>query len=793
MAQSLGSLFVELRAETGAFVTGMSKASYEAKKAAKDIQESFDRVGDALGESLSKIGPAGQALQSVGSIASEVFEGFSLAGGAAAIAVGAIGGVAAAALLAAGGLGELAISGAELVENLSNISQKTGISIRDLQTFEAAGATVGVGLDDMVIGMRKFDGALAGVGKGAQYATLVLKDLGVTTRDPKEALEQVADAFAHMPDGVNKANDAIALFGKSGLTLIPLLNKGKEGIGELEQAVNDYGGTIDGKAIKANEDYRLATEKLSLAWTGFKENIVGDVLPTLTKLVDSVSDAERTVTGYITAAIKRPGQTFDDTVLGYSFHDIAAQNRMQDNSPTDTQKAATAAAEAQKKVNDDLMQQAQARYELDKAGGEASLKLEQARDAELLAYNNGDFARAQSIHDQIPLLQAAVDLEKERAAAAEKAAEIQERINQAIASPQTARLRSQWRPQGPRPGDSVFTTPAPGVDNPAIGTAGTDALTAILGTENKAASAFGSGKALVDDFYSNWKSQQKGTEASVNADYDKQLQDWKDLLNEQAISQQQFNDISKKLEQERADGLKQIRKELGTSTFGDAFGDMFNQVAASGRDFARSLTTDIGGAIDGLNQQLAKFIVTGKGLNLQKLGQGLEENLTSSILKKGESSLLGAFGLGGGGKKGDSAANPLWTKSVDLLGGGAGGAVGSLAGGGGLASLFGGGGGGGGFASLLTKLPGLFGGFLAAGGDVSPGKLHVVGENGPEWFVPHTAGRVAPSLKMSNAPATTILHFHVHGVTDADSFQRSQAQTFSSLQQQLQIASARSR
>lgn len=68
---------------------------------------------------------------------------------------------------------------------------------------------------------------------------------------------------------------------------------------------------------------------------------------------------------------------------------------------------------------------------------------------------------------------------------------------------------------------------------------------------------------------------------------------------------------------------------------------------------------------------------------------------------------------------------------------------------GGLDSLFGGGGkqGGGGLggliASLASILPGLFGApGKAIGGPVSPGRPYLVGERGPELFVPTASGRI---------------------------------------------------
>ncbi len=65
-----------------------------------------------------------------------------------------------------------------------------------------------------------------------------------------------------------------------------------------------------------------------------------------------------------------------------------------------------------------------------------------------------------------------------------------------------------------------------------------------------------------------------------------------------------------------------------------------------------------------------------------------------------------------------------------------------------LGSLFGGGGSGGGgsgaFASIATALSGLFGGSpgRATGGPVTGGRAYMVGERGPELFVPTSAGRI---------------------------------------------------
>ncbi len=77
-----------------------------------------------------------------------------------------------------------------------------------------------------------------------------------------------------------------------------------------------------------------------------------------------------------------------------------------------------------------------------------------------------------------------------------------------------------------------------------------------------------------------------------------------------------------------------------------------------------------------------------------------------------------------------------------IVGSGADAATGGAAGG--LVSL------GGRLVGSLLGLPG-----RATGGPVSPGRAYVVGERGPEMFVPTSAGSIAPAVTAPVAPAGT--------------------------------------
>lgn len=74
----------------------------------------------------------------------------------------------------------------------------------------------------------------------------------------------------------------------------------------------------------------------------------------------------------------------------------------------------------------------------------------------------------------------------------------------------------------------------------------------------------------------------------------------------------------------------------------------------------------------------------------------------------------------------------------------------------GISALFGGGNGGGGGGGLGGLLGQTFGALLglpgrATGGPVSPGRAFLVGERGPEIFMPTSSGRIAPNHALGGA------------------------------------------
>lgn len=122
-------------------------------------------------------------------------------------------------------------------EEFLKVSKQMGISVENISTLKYAAEQSEASFEDLTTGLKFFSKALYGVNDEGKDTTFLLKRLGVTAKDPYQALLQVADAFSKMQDGSGKAAIAMHLFGRGGIAMINMLNEGSEGIKKLQGEV----------------------------------------------------------------------------------------------------------------------------------------------------------------------------------------------------------------------------------------------------------------------------------------------------------------------------------------------------------------------------------------------------------------------------------------------------------------------------------------------------------------------------------------------------------------------------
>jgi hypothetical protein len=175
-------------------------------------------------------------------------------------------------------------------DELSKSSQKIGVSVEALSGLKFAADLSGVSFENLQVGLAKLSVNIDKFNTGTKTAVDTFNRLQL---DPsrftstEETLSAIADRFAELPDGATKTALAIEVFGKSGRDLIPLLNQGSAGIKSLTDEAAKLGLVIDTNTARAAEKFNDDLKRLTSVATGFRNQVAVELLPVLTDLADA--------------------------------------------------------------------------------------------------------------------------------------------------------------------------------------------------------------------------------------------------------------------------------------------------------------------------------------------------------------------------------------------------------------------------------------------------------------------------------------------------------------------------
>lgn len=202
---------------------------------------------------------------------------------AANVAMGALGGLGA-------GLGVAAMvaharATVDAADAMNDLSQRTGIAVRDLAKYQLATSQSGTTMEALAKGIKGVAGNLLEHGDA-------LKKAGITATTADEAMKQFADVFAQMPDSMEKTNLAVKVFGKSGMDLIPMLNMGSKGLEDAAEKSARYAAQMAAMAPMADA-FNDNLAELSMHSKVAGMNMVNSMLPALVSITAAMAEAAK--------------------------------------------------------------------------------------------------------------------------------------------------------------------------------------------------------------------------------------------------------------------------------------------------------------------------------------------------------------------------------------------------------------------------------------------------------------------------------------------------------------------
>jgi|694.fasta_scaffold34781_8 lambda family phage tail tape measure protein len=200
-----------------------------------------------------------------------------------------------AAVAVTGGVVALAKSAIDLADDMRDLSQRTGVGVETLGQFKVAAELSGSSLEGVAKGLTFLNKNMVAAATGAEGAAAAFKTVGVATTEADGTLRSadkvfldVADRFAQLRDGPEKAALAIKIFGKAGAELIPILNLGSK---EIQRFGLGIGPDFADKADAFNDQLGI----MKAQTTVLTVQIGSALLPVMSGLVSIIGDVVKAI------------------------------------------------------------------------------------------------------------------------------------------------------------------------------------------------------------------------------------------------------------------------------------------------------------------------------------------------------------------------------------------------------------------------------------------------------------------------------------------------------------------
>lgn len=312
---SLNSLEAE-SAATDAALSGIGDSTDESANALNDLGDSaknasgdIDDTASAADDSSDAIEALGQAAEVASKIAVTAFT--TIATSAAAIGAAVAKGVSK--------IGSMVSDLADVGDAIDKNSQKVGLSAASYQKWDYVMNIAGADMDSMKNGLKTLYKQMDNAVSGNKNAIASFKELGFSTKDlqtmdREQLFEETIKRLAQMPDTAERAALAQKLLGKSGLELAPLFNMQADEIDGLLKKTEEYGMVLSDDLVKDSAAFKDSMTTLDKTFSGFKNNLVGQLLPGLTQITDGFAGLIAGVDGsdaQISKGIDSLTSTFD--------------------------------------------------------------------------------------------------------------------------------------------------------------------------------------------------------------------------------------------------------------------------------------------------------------------------------------------------------------------------------------------------------------------------------------------------------------------------------------------------
>ena len=171
---------------------------------------------------------------------------------------------------------------AQAVDRTNDLAQRLGMSVESLQALQMAAKLSGI--DDATVALQKLTVAIGNAaesGKTEAFTNLGLDFAALQAMSPEKQFRAVQAAIAALPTPAERAAAAVALFGRSGVELLPLMN---QNLAEIEERMRRLGAVVGADQVEAIGSMNDALDMVKATFDGIIGTVVGNLAPVVESL-----------------------------------------------------------------------------------------------------------------------------------------------------------------------------------------------------------------------------------------------------------------------------------------------------------------------------------------------------------------------------------------------------------------------------------------------------------------------------------------------------------------------------
>ena len=206
------------------------------------------------------------------------------------------------------GLGYNAVKSAD---ELSTLSQQTGISTDELQKMQYASELVDVSLEDITGAMKKMKGNMTGHAETWDKLGVSVTNADGSMRDVNSVFKDTLKALSKIDNETERDQVAMDIFGKSADQLAGIIDDGGAALEEYGQQAEDLGLILSGDTLDALNETNDTIDQTKAQLAGAFGQLGATVATTLAPLINNLT----TLIGKVSEKLKNltPQQT--ETIL----------------------------------------------------------------------------------------------------------------------------------------------------------------------------------------------------------------------------------------------------------------------------------------------------------------------------------------------------------------------------------------------------------------------------------------------------------------------------------------------